>query len=299
MITRHTSLVIFFSTLPFVAEASPTPRILPPGVLLESEQIVSQSEKNCKFSDGLVLRVGQNSRCFSFASTSDAEHKKNYQIGYNNWSSRALPQGVFLNSQTITDSGRTTCIFSDGVKLDLDINTPCIDNSNRSLNTRAGYQENRDTNIEQPSSEIASLQNTCASLGFQRGTTEFSSCALSLYQSKKQSEIEQSRYLLELRQFQAEQSRLAAVEKDQERRDSQAKWEALQRFGTGMAQSQSSTFAGGLADGNAAMLGLPPANQASGRYAAPAPARPDVVRIRTPDGNWVTCNTFGSVVTCH
>lgn len=143
------------------------------------------------------------------------------------------------------------------------------------------------------------VQNVCVELGFVRGTSDFSRCALELYQGKQQAEADRVRFNLELRQFEAEQARITAVEQERVRKQRRAKWEALQRFGTGMSQSQSATFAGALADGNAAMLEMPLAHQNSVGLVAPQPVRPRTVTIGTPDGRWVTCTTFSNFVNCN
>jgi hypothetical protein len=142
------------------------------------------------------------------------------------------------------------------------------------------------------------LRNTCEQIGFLPDTPESAQCALRLYEGQQKAAADSARYQLELQRFQAEQARYAAAERERLKQEKRAKWEALQRFGIGMAQSQSPTTSGAIADGNAAMLGLPPARQNSDFGLAPQPPRPRTVTITTPNGRMVTCTSLGSMVSC-
>lgn len=140
----------------------------------------------------------------------------------------------------------------------------------------------------------------CSSLGFQEQTVEHAQCAMGLFQGKQQAEADQRLYQMQLRQRQYEEERAAELRAAERRRQRPSIGDILQRFGTGMAQSQSSSLAGALADGNAALLGMPLSHQNADGIPTPRPVRPRTVTITTPNGGIVTCtyNRMGNMVNC-
>lgn len=138
-------------------------------------------------------------------------------------------------------------------------------------------------------------EQMCIRFGFVQNTSPFAECLLRLEVAKNEAAQLQQQYQIQ-KQFYDQQ--LAAYEAQKraakEERDRQ-RWMALARFGAGMASSRSPSFAGAMADGNAAMLGLPP---------APAPVPPtkpasQSFTIHTPRGAVVTCVQTGSSLFCN
>ena len=143
-------------------------------------------------------------------------------------------------------------------------------------------------------------QSVCAQIGFVRGTSEFLQCALELHKARQQAEADQRLYQMQLRQREYEEARAAELRAAERRRQRPSIGQILQRFGTGMAQSQSPSMAGAIADGNAALLGMPLSHQNAIGIPTPRPVRPRTVTITTPNGGIVTCtySGMGNMINC-
>ncbi len=138
-------------------------------------------------------------------------------------------------------------------------------------------------------------QADCLTYGFRRGTSEFSACQLRLEEVRSRLELERQQYELQLRMYEqqvaAYNAQQEAIKQERERRRN----EALLRFGLGMANSNSPTFAGGLQDGMAAMSGLPIKQPI-------APEPPPTMQnytVRMPNGNQVHCSYINNYISCR
>lgn len=148
-----------------------------------------------------------------------------------------------------------------------------------------------------PSAQTTPNGQTCARYGFKPKTTAFAQCQLDLDAAQRQAEAQQRQYELEIQQHQqqaaAYEAQVAAEQRERERRG----WEALMRFGLGMAASRSPNMVGAVNDGLATTMGLPMAPPA-----APPPPMPiQTYTIRTPSGQTMVCsyNTIASMMSCN
>jgi hypothetical protein len=138
-------------------------------------------------------------------------------------------------------------------------------------------------------------QADCLGYGFRRGTSEFSACQLRLDEVRSRLELERQRYELQLRMYEQQMAAYNAQQKAIEQERERRRNEALLRFGLGMANSNSPTFAGGLQDGMAAMSGLPIKPPV-------APEPPPMMQnytVRMPNGNQVHCSYINNYISCR
>lgn len=141
-------------------------------------------------------------------------------------------------------------------------------------------------------SPASPAERSCAGYGFVKGTTPFSQCLMQLDVARQQAQLAQQQYQIQLQQYEQQVAAYKAQEAAIKREKKRQAWDALSRFGFGMAASQSPSFAGAMADGNAAMMGLPPV------YRPPAPPPPPVYQdftIRTANGGFAIC-TYDSAL---
>lgn len=132
----------------------------------------------------------------------------------------------------------------------------------------------------------AGAGQTCSSYGFVRDTPSFSDCLMQLDLARQRAVLAQQQYQLQLQQYEQQVAAFEAREAAIKRERKKQAWAALGRFGAGMAASQSPTFGGAMADGDAAMRGLPPA------YRPPAPPQAPAYQeftIRTANGGFARC----------
>ena len=136
-------------------------------------------------------------------------------------------------------------------------------------------------------SEASPNHQACESFGFKQNDSGFSQCLLQLAEAQRQAAQWQQHYDLQVRQYEQQLAIYNAQQEAIRRERNRQQGEALMRFGQGLMNSQSPTFAGGLADGLNALNGLPPASQP-----VPPPALPAIQHfsIRTPQGNQVYCS---------
>jgi hypothetical protein len=137
----------------------------------------------------------------------------------------------------------------------------------------------------------------CAAYGFKPKTTAFAQCQLELDSAQRQAEAQQRQYELQVQQHEqqvaAYNAQVAAAQRERERRQ----WEALARFGFGLATSRSPSLLGGVNDGFATALGIPTAPPAP----PPRPAAIENYTIQTPSGRTVMCSysTATSSMRCY
>jgi hypothetical protein len=173
--------------------------------------------------------------------------------------------------------------------------------NNRS-NSRAPSRENLSGNIRTGSAgqqpiELTPNARQCAQFGFKVKTTAFAQCQLELDAAQRQSEAQQRQYELQVQQHEqqvaAYNAQVAAAQRERERRQ----WEALARFGFGLATSRSPSLLGGVNDGFATALGIPTAPPAP----PPRPAAIENYTIHTPSGRTVMCSysTATSSMRCY
>lgn len=148
-----------------------------------------------------------------------------------------------------------------------------------------------------PSVQTSPNGQTCARYGFKPKTTAFAQCQLDLDAAQRQAEAQQRQYELQVQQHQqqvaAYEAQVAAAQRERERRG----WEALTRFGLGMAGSRSPSFLGAVNDGLATTMGLPTAPP----VAPPPPMPIQTYTIRTPAGQTMICsyNTIAAMMSCN
>lgn len=133
----------------------------------------------------------------------------------------------------------------------------------------------------------------CVGYGFKLSTVAYSQCVMQVDQAKRDAQIAQQQYEMQVAQYQqqvaAYQAQQDAIKKEKDRR----KWEMLGRLGAGMANSTSPSFLGALNEGLAAANGVPMAQPV-----APSFPRPRTHTMVLPNGSVVTCTTTGSVTNC-
>lgn len=136
-------------------------------------------------------------------------------------------------------------------------------------------------------------EQTCTKYGFKPRTQAFAQCLMQVDQAKRDAQIAQQQYEMQVAQYQqqlaAYQAQQNAIKKEKDRR----KWEMLGRLGAGMANSTSPSFLGALNEGLAAANGVPIAQPV-----APSVPRPRTHTMVLPNGSVVTCTTTGSVTNC-
>jgi hypothetical protein len=142
-------------------------------------------------------------------------------------------------------------------------------------------------------SALAPDEQTCSKYGFKPRTQPFAQCLMQVDQAKRDAQIAQQQYEMQVAQYQqqlaAYQAQQDAIKKERDRR----KWEMLGRLGAGMANSTSPSFLGALNEGLAAANGVPIAQPV-----APSFPRPRTHTMVLPNGSVVTCTTTGSVTNC-
>lgn len=135
----------------------------------------------------------------------------------------------------------------------------------------------------------------CSEFGFKPGTTDFAKCRMEISVAKQDMVIRQQQYALQLEQYNRQLDQYQAQQEALKRERRKAKWSALAKFGAGMANSQSTTFSGAVADGNAAMQGLPPVTR------PPEPPVFNSFTVRSASGRIANCtyNSLSKVVSCR
>jgi TPR repeat protein len=136
-------------------------------------------------------------------------------------------------------------------------------------------------------SETSPNQQACEGFGFKRNDSGFSQCLLQLAEAQRQAAQWQQQHDLQVRQYEQQLAIYTAQQEAIRRERNRQQGEALMRFGQGIMNSQSPTFAGGIADGLNALNGLPPVSQP-----LPPPTLPAIQHfsIRTAEGNQVYCS---------
>lgn len=166
-------------------------------------------------------------------------------------------------------------------------------NSTAQPNSKTERRQAQRPASEQPASSLSPDEQTCTRYGFKPRTQPFAQCLMQIDQAKRDAQIAQQQYEMQLAQYQqqmaAYQVQQDAIKKEKDRR----KWEMLGRLGAGMANSTSPSFLGALNEGLAAANGVPIAQPV-----APSVPRPRTHTMVLPNGSVITCTTTGSVTNC-
>jgi len=150
----------------------------------------------------------------------------------------------------------------------------------------------------EPVVEVALTPNeqSCAGYGFKKDTVQFGQCLMQLEDARRQMEQQQRQYNLQLAEYQQQLEFYNTQKEAIKRAKRQREAEVLMRMSQGLLNSRSPSLLGGLADGFAAVNGVP--------VQAPTPPSPPVVQnyaIRLPNGNQVYCNfnSAASYMSCR
>lgn len=142
---------------------------------------------------------------------------------------------------------------------------------------------------------LSATEKSCSSFGFSRNTPPFGDCVLRLELAKQEAAQRQQEYELLKQEYERQIAAQAAQERAMKEERDRMRWMALARFGAGMANSNSTTFAGAMADGGAAMNGEPIRSQPT----PPVAPNFDRITVYTPNGRAVVCRFTGIAMVCQ
>ncbi len=135
-----------------------------------------------------------------------------------------------------------------------------------------------------PAGSISSSSNDmCSDFGFSPGTAAYSECQLKMEIAKRDAQLKQASYALQLKQYEEEKAR---YEKEKQRQQD----DAMLRFGLSLMGGTSPHFSENLANAGRASMGLPPI----------APSQPQIQNftITTPYGRTTNCSVVNNFIKC-